>query len=189
MSVQTDSNVPKPNYVIHTADIPLSALAHRHHPIDNNNEWYTASLGDSTGLTNTAVHFCRLTPGATSTTLHWHSHEDEWMFIVDAGEGAVAIIWEGSEGDGEATQREETIRTGDFFGFKGGVQRAHAFRAGSKEMTYLVGGSSTRLDISYYPEHGKARVNDSQVGALCWAVEDKAVYKPSPRVPHTIAPQ
>ncbi|KAI0703313.1 hypothetical protein C8Q76DRAFT_586464, partial [Earliella scabrosa] len=118
------------------------------HPVVSANHRYQVSLGDSTGLSKTAVHYCRLPAGATSTTLHWHSHDDEWMYILDAGEGAVMLIWEG--GEGEIVPREEAIKTGDFFGFKAGVERAHAFRAGTTEMVYILGGSREPLDVTHY---------------------------------------
>ncbi|KAH9930431.1 uncharacterized protein BXZ73DRAFT_101806 [Epithele typhae] len=87
-----------PPYLIRTALLPPP----RSKPL---------SLGDTVGLTRTGVHLCRLPAGATSTTLHWHTHDDEWP------DG-----WE-DKGKRERAQegvvpREEPVRTGDFVGFK-----------------------------------------------------------------------
>ncbi|PIL26861.1 hypothetical protein GSI_11041 [Ganoderma sinense ZZ0214-1] len=184
----------KPPYLVHTTQLPLSALEHRPHPIDGANFRYQVSLGDSTGLTRLGVHYCRLPAGATSTTLHWHSHEDEWFYVLQAGDGARLLVWEpdehsssGGRGGGEEiTPREERVQAGDFVGFKAGVRRAHAFRAGEEEeMVYLVGGSREPLDVSHYPTAGKRQVvdltgPDLDVGS--WTVEEKEV-KPSGRRP------
>ncbi|KAI0747236.1 hypothetical protein C8Q80DRAFT_1080656, partial [Daedaleopsis nitida] len=121
---------------------------------------YQISLGDSTGLTKTGVHLCRLPAGATSTTMHWHSHDDEWMYVLEADAGATLLVWEPSgsgagSGSGgaqkeEVVPREEPVKAGDFLGFKAGVVRAHALRAGTSEMVYLVGGSRVPLEVSHY---------------------------------------
>nr|VWO97397.1 Mannitol dehydrogenase [Ganoderma boninense] len=80
------SDPQKTPYLVRTASLPLSALEHRAHPIDAANIRHQVSLGDNTGLTRLGVHYCRLAAGATSTTLHWHSHEDEWFYVLQAGE-------------------------------------------------------------------------------------------------------
>ncbi len=186
----TSSDAQKPPYLVRTSSLALSALEHRPHPIDGANYRYQVSLGDSTGLTKLGVHFCRLPAGATSTTLHWHSHEDEWFYVVQAGEDARLLVWEPSDGEqglgGEAgveevVPREERVRVGDFVGFKAGVRRAHAFKAGGEEMVYLVGGSREALDVSYYPTAGRRQLIDSaDLAGGNWAVEEKDV-KPSGR--------
>ncbi|KAI1784653.1 hypothetical protein LXA43DRAFT_1077303 [Ganoderma leucocontextum] len=185
----------KPPYLVRTSSLPLSALEHRPHPIDDANYRYQVSLGDSTGLTRLGVHYCRLPAGATSTTLHWHSHEDEWFYVLQAGEDARLLVWEPNEpgeaekGEGgethgraqEVVPREERVRVGDFVGFKAGVRRAHGFKAGGEEMVYLVGGSREPLDVSYYPTAGRRQLIDSaDLAGGNWTVEDKDV-KPSGR--------
>ena len=167
-------------YLVRTADLPADALEHRIHPIVHTNHRYQLSLGDSTGLTKTAVHLGRLPAGATSTTLHWHTYEDEWFYVLEAGPDAVLLIWEGAGEGGmeegsegvDVVPGEESVKKGDFLGFRAGVPRAHAFRAGAEEMVYLIGGSREPLDISHYPAEGKSRI----VGqGTEWTVEDKSV--------------
>ncbi len=182
-----------PEYLIRTADLPLSAFDHRSHHVVTTNHRFQVSLGDSTGLTKTGVHFCRLPAGATSTTLHWHGNDDEWMYILDAGEGSVLLIWEppavplpsstatATSGRANVVPREEALRSGDFLGFKAGVERAHALRAGAKEMVYLLGGSRVPLDVTHYPEAGKRMVAEPAPGEVSWTVEEQHVVKVSGR--------
>ncbi|TBU57164.1 hypothetical protein BD310DRAFT_930144 [Dichomitus squalens] len=184
-------------YLVRTTELPLSALEHRPHPVVASNERYQVSLGDSAGLTKLGVHYCRLPPGATSTTLHWHSHEDEWFYILEAGEDARLLIWEPGENeraDGkvameeEVIPREEGLKAGDFIGFKAGIQRAHALKAGEREMVYLLGGSREPLDVSHYPGSGRRQVVDSTMGSVSWMVDDKDI-RPSGRKPPRSAVQ
>ncbi|KAI0824934.1 hypothetical protein BC628DRAFT_1537812 [Trametes gibbosa] len=178
-------STPRPEYLVRTPDIPFESLLYLVHPADNANHRYTVSLGDSTGLTKLGVHFCRLPPGATSSTLHYHTVDDEWYYIIDAGgddSGAVILLWEPSSGgdkdvEGEPrVPREEKIKAGDFYGFKGGAQgaHAHALRAGKKEVVYLVGGTRVPMDHSVYPLQRRRIVTDRTQGELqSWAVEEE----------------
>ncbi|KAI0634689.1 hypothetical protein C8Q77DRAFT_1103553 [Trametes polyzona] len=187
------TSAPRPEYTVHTTDIPFEAFRHLVHPMDASNERYTVSLGDSTGLTKLGVHFCRLPPGATSSTLHYHTNDEEWYYIIDAGgddSGAVVLLWEPpadgeestaeeGEGDKEAARvREEKIRAGDFLGFKAGTKgvhaHAHALRAGSKEVVYLVGGTREPVDSSVYPLLGNRILVDRTQGEMqTWTVKEK----------------
>ncbi|KAI0777799.1 hypothetical protein BD413DRAFT_602082 [Trametes elegans] len=186
------TTAPNPAYLIRTASLAPSALAHRTHPIVPTNHRDTVSLGDSTGLAHTAVHLCRLPPGATSTTPHWHTHDDEWCFILDDGGDGVLLVWEPAEGAGACAQgqgvpREERLKTGDFLGFKAGEPRAHALRAGGGEVRYLVGGSRQPMDSTVYPLEGKRLVVDrSQGSTQAWKVDEKDIQavgtKPPPVV-------
>jgi len=51
-------------------------------------------LGDALGLTNFGVNLTRLPPGDASSQRHWHSRQDEFVFIV---EGEVVLITDGGE--------------------------------------------------------------------------------------------
>ena len=200
MASSSSSDSKKPPYLVRTSSLGLSALDLRPHPIDETNYRYSATLGDSTGLTKLGVHFCRLPAGATSTTLHWHSHEDEWFYVVHAGEDARLLVWEpedkdssGGEGEGGAeggaegvVPREERVQTGDFVGFKAGVRRARAFRAGGEEMVYLAGGSREPVDVTYYPTAGKRQVNDMVNLEGSWTVEDKDVKTSVRKAPRLV---
>ncbi|OJT02765.1 hypothetical protein TRAPUB_6621 [Trametes pubescens] len=191
----------RPEYLVRTTEVPFESLRHLMHPMDNTNQRYTVSLGDSVGLTKLGIHFCRLPPGATSSTLHYHTNDDEFYYIIDAGgDDAVLLVWErpaaegdnGDKGQGAVQEkkvpREENIKTGDFLGFKGGDKgaHAHALRAGAKEVVYIVGGSRLPMDNSVYPLLGRRVLTDrSQGGLLTWSVEEEnltPVHIPPPTV-------
>src|SRR5262245_14483297 len=69
-------------------------------------------LGDEFGLTNFGVNLVRLAPGAASSQRHWHSKEDELVYVLtgtpilitDAGEQALApgmvVGWKAGATDG-----------------------------------------------------------------------------------------
>src|ERR1043165_6350003 len=46
-------------------------------------------LGDAGGLTDFGVNLMRLPPGGWSSQRHWHSHEDEFVFVL---EGELTLV-------------------------------------------------------------------------------------------------
>ncbi|HEY1425896.1 MAG TPA: cupin domain-containing protein [Caulobacteraceae bacterium] len=70
-------------------------------------------LGDARGLTQFGVNLSRLPPGVWASQRHWHSHEDEFIWVL---EGEVVSITD----DGE-----EVLRAGDCAAFKAGVPDGH----------------------------------------------------------------
>jgi uncharacterized cupin superfamily protein len=70
-------------------------------------------LGNAGGLTQFGVNISRLPPGVWSSQRHWHSHEDEFVWVL---EGELVSITD----DGE-----EVLRPGDCIAFKAGVADGH----------------------------------------------------------------
>ena len=70
-------------------------------------------LGEAAGLSQFGVNLQRLPPGQWSSQRHWHSHEDEFVWVV---EGEVVLV----TGAGE-----EVLRAGDCAGFKAGDPDGH----------------------------------------------------------------
>src|SRR6059058_661066 len=62
-------------------------------------------LGDAAGLTGFGVNLFRLAPGAWSSQRHWHSHEDEFVYVL---EGELTLFEDGGE---------TVLRSGDCAGF------------------------------------------------------------------------
>ena len=65
-------------------------------------------LGNAGGLTDFGVNLMRLPPGNWSSQRHWHSHEDEFVYVL---EGELTLIEDGGEtvlraGDCAAFPRE-----------------------------------------------------------------------------------
>src|ERR1700689_5370786 len=65
-------------------------------------------LGDGAELTQFGVNLTRLPPGAWSSQRHWHSAEDEFIYVL---EGELVLVTDSGE---------EILRPGDCAGFKAG---------------------------------------------------------------------
>ena len=98
-------------------------------------------LGDTAGLTDFGVNLLRLPPGAWSSQRHWHSAEDEFVYVL---EGEVILISDGGE---------ELLRAGDCAGFKAGLKDGHHLlnRAG-RDAVVLEIGSRKSEDEGEYPD-------------------------------------
>ena len=99
-------------------------------------------LGDAAGLSDFGVNLMRLAPGAWSSQRHWHSAEDEFVFVL---EGEVILVTD----DGE-----ETLRAGDSAGFRAGVKNGHHLQnRGSRDAVVLeVGSRRPESDEGEYPD-------------------------------------
>jgi uncharacterized cupin superfamily protein len=51
-------------------------------------------LGNAGGLTDFVVNLMRLPPGNWSSQRHWHTHEDEFVYVL---EGELTLIEDGGE--------------------------------------------------------------------------------------------
>jgi len=98
-------------------------------------------LGDAAGLTQFGVNLCTLPPGAWSSQRHWHSHEDELIYVV-AGE--VTLVSD----DGE-----ELLRAGDAAGFKACDENGHSFQNRSQaDVVIMEIGSRVAADVAFYSD-------------------------------------
>ncbi|HVW72938.1 MAG TPA: cupin domain-containing protein [Rhizomicrobium sp.] len=94
-------------------------------------------LGDAGGLTDFGVNLTRLPPGNWSSQRHWHSHEDEFVYVL---EGELTLV----EDDGETI-----LRTGDFAAFPKGTGNGHHMINKSGAMAvYLEIGSRQPADVT-----------------------------------------
>ena len=97
-------------------------------------------LGDAAKLTQFGVNMLTLKPGVWSAQRHWHTREDEFIFVV---KGEVVLVTEG---------REEVLRAGDCAGFKAGKKNGHHLQNRSKrEAVVLEVGTRTKDDTTEYP--------------------------------------
>jgi uncharacterized cupin superfamily protein len=99
-------------------------------------------LGDAAGLTDFGVNLMRLVPGAWSSQRHWHSAEDEFVYVL---EGEVMLITDAGE---------EVLRAGDCAGFKAGVHDGHHLqnRSARDAVVLEVGSRKTEQDEGDYPD-------------------------------------
>ena len=98
-------------------------------------------LGDAGGLTQFGVNLLHLPPGAGSSQRHWHSDEDEFVFVVS---GEVTLV---------TNAGEETLRAGDCAAFPKGVDDGHQLlnRSGAMAVCLEVGSRSAD-DVTIYSD-------------------------------------
>jgi len=99
-------------------------------------------LGDAAGLTQFGVNLLRLPAGAWSSQRHWHSAEDEFVWVL---EGEVVLVTD----DGE-----EALSAGDCAGFRAGDGNGHHFqnRSGREAVMLEVGTRSRGESAVDYPD-------------------------------------
>jgi uncharacterized cupin superfamily protein len=99
-------------------------------------------LGDAAGLTQFGVNLMRLPPGAWTSQRHWHTAEDEFVWVV---EGEVVLV------DDEG---ETVLRTGDCAGFRAGEPNGHHLQNRSDREAVLleIGSRRPAEDGCDYPD-------------------------------------
>ena len=98
-------------------------------------------LGDAAGLTQFGVNLCRLPPGAWSSQRHWHTGEDEFVYVLS---GEVVLVTDGGE---------EVLRAGDAAGFPAQDKNGHCFQNRSdRDAQILEVGTRVTGDMAYYPD-------------------------------------
>jgi len=99
-------------------------------------------LGDAAGLDQFGVNLVRLPPGKWSSQRHWHTVEDEFVWIL---EGEVVAV----ENDGD-----HVLRAGECIGWKAGVANGHCLQNRSdRDAVYLeIGTRRPDIDACDYPD-------------------------------------
>jgi uncharacterized cupin superfamily protein len=100
------------------------------------------ALGDLFGLDQFGVNLTELAPGACSALRHWHSHEDELVYVL---EGDITLVTDAGK---------EVLRPGDVVGFKAGVADGHYLaNSTDRPVSYLeVGSRRIEVDRVAYPD-------------------------------------
>ena len=94
-------------------------------------------LGQAGGLADFGVNLMRLPPGGWSSQRHWHSHEDEFVFIL---EGELFLLEDGGE---------TVLRAGDAAAFpKGSGNGHHMINRSGEVAVYLEVGSRSPDDLT-----------------------------------------
>jgi uncharacterized cupin superfamily protein len=93
-------------------------------------------LGDAGGLTDFGVNLMRLPPGNWSSQRHWHSHEDEFVYVL---EGELTLI----EDEGETL-----LRAGDCAAFaRASGNGHHMINRAATTAVYLEIGARSPDDV------------------------------------------
>jgi uncharacterized cupin superfamily protein len=103
---------------------------------------FRTCLGDAAGLTQFGANLTRLPPGAWSSQRHWHTVEDEFVFVV---EGELVLVTDAGE---------QTLRAGDSAGFPAGQPDGHHLQNRSvRDAVYLeVGTRRPAEDEAHYSD-------------------------------------
>jgi uncharacterized cupin superfamily protein len=100
------------------------------------------ALGEAVNLADFGVNLLSLAPGSWSSQRHWHSAEDEFIWVL---EGEVVLVADGAE---------QILRSGDCAGFKAGVADAHHLqnRSASAALVLEIGSRRPQTDCAEYPD-------------------------------------
>lgn len=99
------------------------------------------AMGDVAGLTQFGVNLVTLAPGAWSSQRHWHTREDEFIYVL---EGEITLVTD---------EGEQVLGPGAAAGFKAGVANGHCLANKSdKPARYLEVGTRDKADECEYPD-------------------------------------
>ena len=116
---------------------------------------HTLHLSVAGGITQFGAYLDTLDPGAWSSFRHWHSAEDEFLYLLS----------------GTATLRDDSGMTdlvpGDAVCWRHGDPNAHHLtNRGDQPCRWLIVGSRCKGDICTYPDDGRQQVN----GETSWQI-------------------
>jgi len=112
-------------------------------------EPFRSRMGDRTkrrlavacGMKNLGVNLVTLGPGGQSSVRHWHTLEDEFVYVL---EGEVVLVTNASE---------QTLCAGQCAGYPAGSKDAHHFvNRSNKPAKYLEMGTNVPGDTAFYPD-------------------------------------
>lgn len=98
-------------------------------------------LGDACGITGFGVNLVTLGPGGQSALRHWHTLEDEFVYVLS---GEVVLI---------SDEGEQTLQAGSCAGYPAGKRNAHHMvNRSAAPAQYLEIGSRIEGDNAFYPD-------------------------------------
>lgn len=98
-------------------------------------------LGDALGLSDFGVNLVELPPGAGSALRHWHSAEDEFIYVLS---GTLTLLTDAGE---------QVLPAGTCAGFPKNSGDGHCLlNRGDAPATYLEVGSRNPADRVVYPD-------------------------------------
>ena len=123
------------------------------------------ALGEALGLTAFGVNLSTLLPGKESSMRHAHSHEEEFVFVL---EGEVVL---------RTDEGEQVLGAGTCAGFPAGTSNGHQLlnRSG-QPARYLEFGTRHPADTAAYPDDDLACAKNER-GAWVFTHRDGAGYE------------
>jgi uncharacterized cupin superfamily protein len=102
---------------------------------------FKQALGDAAGLTHFGVNVVRMEPGSWSALRHWHTREDEFVYVL---EGELVLVTDAGE---------QVLRAGMAAGFPAGVADGHHLvNRSARPARYLEVGDRSPEDEVHYPD-------------------------------------
>lgn len=99
------------------------------------------AVGDAFGLTKIGMNHTTLMPGRESSMRHWHTHEDELVYVL---EGELTLVSD----DGE-----QVLTAGMAVGFKAGNANGHQFvNRSAAPVRYLEVSNRDPDDTAFYSD-------------------------------------
>ncbi|PZV04222.1 MAG: cupin [Leptolyngbya sp.] len=109
------------------------------------------ALGDAAGLKNFGVNRVHLAPGAASSIRHWHTRQDEFVYVL-AGE--LTLI---------TNAGEQVLQAGMAAGFPAGKADGHQLVNRSQaNAVYLEVGDRVAGDAVFYPDDDLAATQSTR---------------------------
>ncbi|MBD2594530.1 cupin domain-containing protein [Nostoc spongiaeforme FACHB-130] len=123
------------------------------------------ALGNAAGLKNYGVNLVTLAPGSSSSLRHWHTRQDEFIYII---EGEVTLV---------TNEGKQILTPGMMAGFPAGEEDGHQLVNRSENIVvYLEVGDRTPDDEAYYPEDDLIAKNGVN-GERIFTTKDGTLYK------------
>ena len=102
---------------------------------------YKRPLGDASGLKAVGINYTTLMPGKYSSMRHWHTIEDEFIYVL---KGTVVLITD---------QGERKMKAGQCVGFPAKLRNGHHFVNRSRTpAVYLEISNRHDADSAYYSD-------------------------------------
>jgi uncharacterized cupin superfamily protein len=99
------------------------------------------ALGNAVGLKNFGVNLTELPPGTWSAQRHWHTRQDEFIYVL---EGELVLVTD---------EGEFTLKPGMSAGFPAGVKNGHhLINKSDRPAVYLEVGDRSAGDQAFYPD-------------------------------------
>jgi uncharacterized cupin superfamily protein len=98
-------------------------------------------LGDALGLKHVGINHTTLPAGKESSMRHWHTHEDEFIYVL---EGEVVL---------RTAAGEQLLRAGMCAGFPAGSEDGHQLvNRSDRDAVYLEVSNRDRSDMVHYTD-------------------------------------
>ncbi len=99
------------------------------------------AIGDALGLTRIGINYTVLPPGKESSMRHWHTHEDEFVFVL---QGELVL---------RTSRGEQVLTAGMCAGFPAGVEDGHhLINRSSADAVYLEVSNRDGSDGAHYSD-------------------------------------